>query len=182
MERGLTGNKDMLKRKEKPLNGKADESWWIAFSVALSPTNHPKKTNSFCLGPLFFLSSFPFPFRYGGWKTVKHFFQKLELKKDISILHVGCGNSAIAEEMHDYGYRHSYCIDFVDNVIAEMKKRSQESCPEIKYDVMDITDSAFVSHVDSNFRFQVVLDKVSLLPTFFFQNSSSPCCCCVHFH
>ena len=136
--------------------------------VTNQPTNQPKKTNSFCLGPLFFLSSFPFPFRYGGWKTVKHFFQKLELKKDISILHVGCGNSAIAEEMHDYGYRHSYCIDFVDNVIAEMKKRSQESCPEIKYDVMDITDSAFVSHVDSNFRFQVVLDKVSLLPTFCF--------------
>ncbi len=94
---------------------------------------------------------------YADWSTVKHFLQKVKLKKESNVLHIGCGNSTLAEDMHESGFRNSWCVDFVDNVIAQMKKRSAESRPEIKYDVMDITDSAFKSHVDSNFH--LILDK-----------------------
>ncbi|UPR03185.1 methyltransferase [Chloropicon primus] len=95
---------------------------------------------------------------YGDWSTVKPFLKRIGGKKDMNVLHIGCGNSTLAEEMHEDGYRNNqFCVDFVESVMKKMQKRSVESRPEIKYDTMDITDSAFKSHIDSSF--QLVIDK-----------------------
>ena len=83
--------------------------------------------------------------------------QNLKVSKDHPILHVGCGNSTLAEDMYKDGYRNHRCVDIVEQVIAQMAKRSAESRPEIKYEVMDITDNAFRSHMDS--EFQLIIDK-----------------------
>ena len=100
---------------------------------------------------------------YGGWNTVKPFLQRIQCKKDVSVLHVGCGNSTLAEDMHENGYRNNqFCVDFVESVVKEMQKRSEEGRPEIKYETMDITDSAFKSHIDASF--QLIVDKVSDSP------------------
>ena len=100
---------------------------------------------------------------YGGWNTVKPFLQRIQCKKDVSVLHVGCGNSTLAEDMHENGYRNNqFCVDFVESVVKEMQKRSAEGRPEIKYETMDITDSAFKSHIDASF--QLIVDKVSDSP------------------
>ena len=94
---------------------------------------------------------------YGDWATAKAVVQNLKVNKDHSILHVGCGNSTLAEDMYTDGYRNHRCVDIVERVIGQMAKRSAESRPEIKYEVMDITDNAFKSHMDS--EFQLILDK-----------------------
>ena len=94
---------------------------------------------------------------------VKPFLQRIQCKKDVSVLHVGCGNSTLAEDMHENGYRNNqFCVDFVESVVKEMQKRSAEGRPEIKYETMDITDSAFKSHIDASF--QLIVDKVSDSP------------------
>lgn len=96
---------------------------------------------------------------YGDWLTVKPFLQKIECKKDSNVLHIGCGSSTLAKDMHENGFRNNqFCVDFVDSVVKEMRKRSEETRPEIKYETMDITDSAFKSHMDATFH--LVLDKV----------------------
>ena len=96
---------------------------------------------------------------YGGWHTVKPFLHHIQCKTDVEVLHIGCGSSTLAEDMHENGYRNNqFCVDFVGSVVEKMQKRSAESRPEIKYATMDITDSAFSSHIDSSF--QLVIDKV----------------------
>ena len=70
---------------------------------------------------------------------------------------MGCGNSTLAEDMYEDGYRSHRCVDIVSCVIDQMKQRSKEKRPEIKYEVMDITDNAFKSHMD--LEFQLILDK-----------------------
>mmetsp|Transcript_82895 Transcript_82895/g.208917 ORF Transcript_82895/g.208917 Transcript_82895/m.208917 type:complete len:222 (-) Transcript_82895:35-700(-) len=75
------------------------------------------------------------------------------------VLHVGCGNSAITEQMYDYGYRDIVNIDTSRVVIGLMTERNAER-ELMKWEVMDATSMEL-----EDCSFDLVLDK-SVLDTF----------------
>lgn len=80
--------------------------------------------------------------------------------KDIPILDSGCGNSLLAEELYDDGYRNVTCVDNSPVVVQQMVARQQQTArPELRWLYMDALDMSFP---DSSF--DLVIDK-SLLDT-----------------
>eukprot|EP00929_Paragymnodinium_shiwhaense_P003330 TRINITY_DN103802_c0_g1_i1.p1 TRINITY_DN103802_c0_g1~~TRINITY_DN103802_c0_g1_i1.p1 ORF type:complete len:316 (-),score=59.52 TRINITY_DN103802_c0_g1_i1:376-1263(-) len=80
--------------------------------------------------------------------------------RDLQILHVGCGNSTLGEDLYDDGYRNVVNIDNSTVAIDLMKKRNVHR-PELQWLVEDAT--AMPQHGSESF--DVVVDK-SLLDTF----------------
>mmetsp|Transcript_82409 Transcript_82409/g.229602 ORF Transcript_82409/g.229602 Transcript_82409/m.229602 type:complete len:217 (-) Transcript_82409:112-762(-) len=80
-------------------------------------------------------------------------------KKDCRILHVGCGNSALTENMYDDGFLDIVNIDNSSVVIGQMLERNRHR-PSMQWLEMDATQLAFADRV-----FDLVLDK-SVLDTF----------------
>lgn len=70
------------------------------------------------------------------------------------ILHVGCGNSLLTEEMFDSGFKASVNIDISAVVVEQMRQRNAELRPEMEWLVMDATSTSF-----EDGHFDVVLDK-----------------------
>eukprot|EP00927_Polykrikos_kofoidii_P007939 TRINITY_DN13267_c0_g1_i3.p1 TRINITY_DN13267_c0_g1~~TRINITY_DN13267_c0_g1_i3.p1 ORF type:complete len:262 (+),score=51.62 TRINITY_DN13267_c0_g1_i3:194-979(+) len=80
---------------------------------------------------------------------------------DCQILHVGCGNSPLAEDMYDDGYTDIVNVDTAEVVIQQMSENNSTDRPLMRWVVGDVTNmSAFPSE-----GFDIVLDK-SLLDTF----------------
>jgi 2-polyprenyl-3-methyl-5-hydroxy-6-metoxy-1,4-benzoquinol methylase len=75
------------------------------------------------------------------------------LSKDQKILHIGCGNSLLAEEMHSDGYKNLYNIDISKVVIDQMSKRTK-NLSEVHWSVREMTFPAGF--------FDVVIDKCTL--------------------
>lgn len=79
--------------------------------------------------------------------------------KSADILHVGCGNSCLTEEMYDEGYRNIINIDNSPVVITQMIERNMDR-PEMLWLEMD----ALAMPLPSN-AFDLIIDK-SLMDTF----------------
>ena len=77
-------------------------------------------------------------------------------KNSDKILQIGCGNSSLASDLYDVGYRQITSIDISDLVINQMKTANR-SRPELVFDKMDVTD---MSYEDGSYS--VVLDKGTL--------------------
>lgn len=72
------------------------------------------------------------------------------------ILMLGCGNSALSEQMYQDGYRNIVNIDFSSVVIENMKRKCQHLV-EMDWLVMDIADMTFPLN-----SFDVVIEKATL--------------------
>lgn len=80
--------------------------------------------------------------------------------RDIRILHVGCGNSLLTEQMYDAGYLNIINLDTSAVVIEQMVERNRHR-PEMQWLVMDAIE--MTDFADGSF--DLVLDK-SVLDTF----------------
>lgn len=79
---------------------------------------------------------------------------KQNIDEKDEILHIGAGNSCVAEELYESGYKNITNIDIAEEVINAMIKRYDEKGYKMKYLKMDMLDLQFPT--DS---FDVVLDK-----------------------
>lgn len=79
------------------------------------------------------------------------------IKSSDKILHVGCGNSLLADQLYDNGYHSVTSIDVVDDVIKNQRKRNRKKRPELIFQQADVTKLNY----DDN-SFNVVLDKGTL--------------------
>jgi len=73
-----------------------------------------------------------------------------------NILQIGCGNSALASDLYDVGYRNLRSIDISELVIKQMMQHNKQR-PELIFEKMDVTDMRY-----SDGEFSVVLDKGTL--------------------
>lgn len=98
----------------------------------------------------------PAPFEWlEGYPVLKGLIaEAAENRFDCRILHVGCGNSLLPEDMYDAGYRDIVNTDISPVAIELMAERNSESRPEMSWQVMDATSMDFPD--DS---FDVVIDK-----------------------
>lgn len=96
-----------------------------------------------------------------SWSDLRAMMEEvMENSLSSRILHVGCGNSIIAEQMYDHGYRDILNIDTSSVVIRQMASRSKDRTG-MCYEVMDATDMNTLA----DGSFDLVLDK-SVLDTF----------------
>ena len=69
------------------------------------------------------------------------------------ILQVGCGNSSLASDLYDVGYRAITSIDISDQVISQMLQ-TNKARPELVFEKMDVMGLKYPED-----QFSVVLDK-----------------------
>ncbi|CAA7398549.1 unnamed protein product [Spirodela intermedia] len=81
----------------------------------------------------------------------------LYLQRRHRLLLVGCGNSALGEEMVNDGYEDIVNID-ISSVVIEAMKEKYADCPEMKYFEMDVRD---MTTFESG-SFDTVIDKGTL--------------------
>ena len=81
------------------------------------------------------------------------------VKKNNSILNLGCGNGIIQEKMYDDGYTEIMNVDISKSVVDYMTERSRESRPNLKYKTADITD---LSECFDDNTYDVIFDKGTL--------------------
>lgn len=77
--------------------------------------------------------------------------------RGIRILVPGCGNSRVSELLYDAGFQQITNIDFSKIVVSDMLRRNVRSRPEMRWQVMDMTDMQFADE-----SFDVVFDKGGL--------------------
>ncbi|KAM7457357.1 hypothetical protein BLSTO_01881 [Blastocystis sp. subtype 1] len=92
---------------------------------------------------------------YNAYGTIKDTICKY-IKKDTSILNIGCGDSNLSEDMYRDGFTDITSCDFSPIVIEKMKEKCSEK-KGMKWDVMDIHH---MTYADASF--DVVLDKGTL--------------------
>lgn len=78
-------------------------------------------------------------------------------KSQIKILNLGCGNSLLAEELYDRGFKSVHNNDISFEVIKQMQERNAEKRPELVWEVMDVREMTY----DSNF-FDIIIDKSTI--------------------
>lgn len=80
--------------------------------------------------------------------------QYIQEPKETKMLNVGCGISKLPEELYNDGFRDIISIDFIDEVVTEMRQKFNEKMPKgflfLKMDAldMDFTDQVFSAAVD----------------------------------
>jgi len=96
-----------------------------------------------------------------GYKEMKDMIEMIagDCRETCRILHVGCGNSVLTEEMYDAGYHQIINIDFSSTVIEQMIARNQKR-PEMIWLEMDATHMELPDEA-----FDLVIDK-SVTDTF----------------
>lgn len=72
-----------------------------------------------------------------------------------SILHLGCGNSLLPEDLHKRNYKDQTSIDFSEVVIRDMKAK-YEGFEGLRWEVMDVREMRGVGDGE----FGVAIDKV----------------------
>mmetsp|Transcript_18480 Transcript_18480/g.41815 ORF Transcript_18480/g.41815 Transcript_18480/m.41815 type:complete len:277 (-) Transcript_18480:55-885(-) len=92
-----------------------------------------------------------------GWTEVRPIIEPLTgLGLDGEVLHLGCGNSALPEEMLDFGgYRRQTCVDICRSVVQHMEARNSLR-PGLRWIAADCTDLTTVLPSDG---FGLVIDK-----------------------
>ncbi|XP_054622715.1 EEF1A lysine methyltransferase 4 [Dunckerocampus dactyliophorus] len=91
----------------------------------------------------------------GGFSKFQHVLEKC-IKKDDSILVLGCGNSGVSGEMYDAGYRSITNIDYSSVCISTMSARYADR-PGMSWWQMDVRQLAF-----PDASFDIVLEKATL--------------------
>jgi len=89
---------------------------------------------------------------YVGWSAFYSVLEKAGVNRTDSILHVGCGNSEIVEELWSNGYQRVTHLDLSDVIIGQMSTRLNFT--NHSFMVGDMTALAFADR-----SFDVVLDK-----------------------
>lgn len=92
---------------------------------------------------------------YGEYHELCGILHKYTKQTD-NILQVGCGNSSLASDLYDVGYRNIRSIDISDLVIRQMSDQNKER-PQLVFEKMDATDMKY-----SDNSYSVVLDKGTL--------------------
>mmetsp|Transcript_16075 Transcript_16075/g.30293 ORF Transcript_16075/g.30293 Transcript_16075/m.30293 type:complete len:216 (-) Transcript_16075:45-692(-) len=80
-------------------------------------------------------------------------------KQSACVLHLGCGNSLLPEDMYDDGFQNIINVDNSEVVIAQMMQRNMKR-PNMLWVQMDAMDLSFPDEA-----FDLILDK-SLIDTF----------------
>eukprot|EP00943_MAST-04B_sp_MAST-4B-sp1_P001663 g1663.t1 len=97
---------------------------------------------------------------YGQWSDIKSIVQGYcPAEKSNNVLVIGCGNSSTSEEMFDDGYGKICSIDFSEQVIDEMKKKTSRKKLRngLKYEIMDMLHMTF-----NDETYNAVFDKGAL--------------------
>ncbi len=81
---------------------------------------------------------------------------EIESSKDVPVLNIGCGNSALSADMYDDGVKNITNIDFSEAVITSMKKRNTQRS-QMKWLEMDMLHTSF-----EDASFEVIIDKGAL--------------------
>ncbi|CAJ1396157.1 unnamed protein product [Effrenium voratum] len=85
------------------------------------------------------------------WRCIAPIFEKYcGQRKRWRILHAGCGNSALTDEMHEAGYE---CITSIDNSATAIEQMKAAHC-EMEWHCMDATAMSFRDR-----HFDVVIEK-----------------------
>ena len=90
------------------------------------------------------------------YESIKPIIDNLGIKKESSILNVGCGNSEFSEKMYYEGFTHNYNIDISQNVIDFMKSRNKDK-KGLHFDVMDVCEMAYKDET-----FDLIIDKSTI--------------------
>jgi 2-polyprenyl-3-methyl-5-hydroxy-6-metoxy-1,4-benzoquinol methylase len=90
---------------------------------------------------------------FKGYAELKELLNKILPNKQDRILMLGCGNSALSEEMYADGYSSIDNVDFSETVIKQMRERTVGQTG-LRWHVMDISELKFEDET-----FDVVLDK-----------------------
>ncbi|XP_026168459.1 EEF1A lysine methyltransferase 4 [Mastacembelus armatus] len=91
----------------------------------------------------------------GSFSKIKHLLEQ-HIKKDESILMLGCGNSSLSGDMYSAGYHSITNIDYSSVCINTMSAR-YSNCPGMTWHQMDVCQLCF-----SDASFDVVLEKATL--------------------
>lgn len=78
----------------------------------------------------------------------------LQAGSGMAILNLGCGNSRLAEEMHEDGYANITSVDISAAVIEKMRARHSKRRPPMTWLAMDITKMSF-----ADAEFDLVIEK-----------------------
>nr|XP_019954471.1 PREDICTED: endothelin-converting enzyme 2-like [Paralichthys olivaceus]XP_019954479.1 PREDICTED: endothelin-converting enzyme 2-like [Paralichthys olivaceus] len=113
----------------------------------------------------------------GDFSKIKHLLET-HIKKDDSILILGCGNSSMSGEMYTAGYRSITNIDYSSVCISTMAARYSD-CPGMTWREMDMRQLCFPGT-----SFDVILEKATLDAIMVDEKSpwdvSPQTACCVH--
>ncbi|XP_061776170.1 EEF1A lysine methyltransferase 4 isoform X2 [Nerophis ophidion] len=91
----------------------------------------------------------------GGFSKIRHILEKY-IKKDDSILVLGCGNSSVSADMYDAGYRSITNIDYSSVCISTMSAKHADR-PGMSWRQMGMSQLSF-----PDASFDVVLEKATL--------------------
>uniref|UniRef100_UPI0037E830F5 EEF1A lysine methyltransferase 4 n=1 Tax=Semicossyphus pulcher TaxID=241346 RepID=UPI0037E830F5 len=91
----------------------------------------------------------------GSFSKFEHLLEK-HVKKEDSILILGCGNSSMSGDMYSAGYRSITNVDYSSVCISTMSARHSD-CPGMSWHQMDVRQLAF-----PDASFDVVLEKATL--------------------
>uniref|UniRef100_A0A3P9PQQ8 EEF1A lysine methyltransferase 4 n=2 Tax=Poecilia reticulata TaxID=8081 RepID=A0A3P9PQQ8_POERE len=91
----------------------------------------------------------------GSFSSFKHLLEKI-IKKEDSILILGCGNSSLGGDMYGAGYRAITNIDYSSVCIGAMSAR-YSSCPGMTWHQMDVRQLSF-----ADASFDAILEKATL--------------------
>ncbi|KAK5983618.1 hypothetical protein GCK32_004167 [Trichostrongylus colubriformis] len=124
------------------------------FSMSLLPKSTVEFTD-----PKFwknFFATRKTPFEWYGDYTVLGAVLEKYLKMSDNILQIGCGNSQLAAQMYDNGFRNVHSIDTDSAVIEEQRHRNRERS-ELTFSKDDATSMSFGDE-----EFSVIVDKGTL--------------------
>ncbi|TFK26215.1 S-adenosyl-L-methionine-dependent methyltransferase [Coprinopsis marcescibilis] len=88
------------------------------------------------------------------YKDISDIIHELIPSKESRILMLGCGNSTLSEDMYDDGYHNIVNTDYSDILIEQMRRKHQETRPEMEWHEMDVRDLKFEDRF-----FDVAIDK-----------------------
>ena len=80
-----------------------------------------------------------------------------QIKFNLKVMNLGCGNSVICEDMYDEGYENIWNMDISSICIQQMAARNKKSRPKMKFEVMDCRDLKYASEM-----FDLVIDKSTI--------------------
>uniref|UniRef100_A0A914NP60 Methyltransferase type 11 domain-containing protein n=1 Tax=Meloidogyne incognita TaxID=6306 RepID=A0A914NP60_MELIC len=93
---------------------------------------------------------------YGDYSKLGQIFEKY-IKSTDFILQIGCGNSSLADDLYDNGYRNILSIDTDQNVIDKQNKKNLENRPTLKF------KNCSATNIDlQNSSLNVIIDKGTL--------------------
>ncbi|KAI0701472.1 S-adenosyl-L-methionine-dependent methyltransferase [Cytidiella melzeri] len=91
---------------------------------------------------------------FKSYADVADIIRELIPDKNARILMLGCGNSKLSEDMYDDGYRQIVNVDYSSVLIEKMRRKHEQTRPEMQWHEMDVRHMALESE-----SFDVAIDK-----------------------